>query len=264
MTDSKNDFFNRLRKIYSKFLKKIVLAGPSYLQEILRKHYNSESMELGLRYLKDRGFNPKTIIDCGAFVGDWTKMVKKIFPDARVLMIEPQKNKKEILTKVQNEFHGAVEYINCLLGPENKDDVAFFEMESGSSVLEEMTGHPRQTVQLPMKTLDSILHKKNATDGIFLKLDVQGFEIEVLKGANAIIQKTDLVLMETSLLQCNKSAPLFNEVIQFMKEQGFVAYDFANLQRWRDNILLQVDIFFVKKDSTFRESDLLTKETLSN
>jgi FkbM family methyltransferase len=261
MIQKKKSFLNRLRRIYSRFLRKIVLTGPAYLQDILQRHYNSQSMEACLRQLKDRGFNPGMIIDCGAYVGDWTKMVKKVFPDARVIMIEPQENKRPMLTQVQSEFSPTVESINCLLGPNDKEAIAFFEMESGSSVLEEMTAHPRKMVKLPMRTLDSIILEKKITGGIFLKLDVQGFEIEVLKGAKATIQKTDLILLETSLLQCNKSAPLFNEVIQYMNDQGFFAYDVCNLQRWRDNILLQMDVFFVRKDSAFRNSELLIKES---
>jgi FkbM family methyltransferase len=255
-----NNFCNRLLRIYSRLLKKMVLTGPSYLRDILRRYYAGESMEFCMRNLKDKGFNPSAIIDCGAFMGDWTRMAKKVFPKAQVIMIEPQEDKKPFLVRVQNEFPGTVEYIRCLLGDSPKDVVTFFEMESGSSVLEEMTLHPRRVVSLQMKTLDGILSEKNIADGIFLKLDVQGFEIEVLKGAEKTMQKADLILLETSLLRCNRSAPLFSEVIQFMKDRGFLAYDICNLQRWRDNILLQADIFFVKENSAFRKSDLLTRE----
>ena len=242
-----------IRHDFCRLVQRLVLAGPSELQDLLIRHYNSEGMEFCVRHLRDCGYSPQTIVDCGAFIGGWTRMVKKEFPQARVIMIEPQEDKRQILTEVQKEFSGTVEFVSCLLGPVSKEAVPFFEMESGSSVLQEMTGHPRRPVTRQMRTLDEILSERNIATPVFLKLDVQGFEIEVLKGARQTLQKTSMVVLEVAMLPFNQGAPIFHEVVQFMKEQGFVAYDICYAyRRDDDNVLNHVDIFFTPENSPLR------------
>ena len=242
-----------IRYEYSRLLQKFVLAGPLELQDLLIRHYNSHGMEFCVRHLRDRGYSPQTIVDCGAFIGGWTRMAKKEFPKARVIMIEPQEDKRQILADLQKEFPGTVEFISCLLGPASRDAVPFFEMESGSSVLQEMTDHPRRPVTRQMRTVDEILSERNIAGSVFLKMDVQGFEIEVLKGARQTLQKTTMVVLEVAMLPFNQGAPIFHEVVQFMKEQGFVAYDICYAyRRGHDNVLNHVDIFFVPENSPLR------------
>jgi FkbM family methyltransferase len=215
-------------------------------------------MEFCLQKLKEKGFSPEVIVDCGAYIGSWTKMVKKVFPNANILMIEPQASKEPLLVQVCNEFSGTVDYVRCLLGSEQKEKVTFFEVEgteTNSSVLEDVTIRPGKVVTLKMTTLDDILREKKVKECTFLKLDVQGYELEVLKGAKEALKNAEVILLEVSFIRCNRSAPLFHEVVAFMKERGFLVYDVSPLPRWKDNTLLQADVFFVKEGSIFRQID---------
>lgn len=255
----KKTIWTRVGKECNRFLKRVVLSGPSGLQEMLRGHFRQESMQ-GMEYclscLRDHGCVPATIIDGGAFVGDWTKMAKRVFPDARVIMVEAQESKRAILEEVEKNYPQSVELVHCLLGPVSKDAVPFFEMEARSSVLQELTNHPRSTVTRPMKTIDEIAAEKAVRAPVFLKLDVQGFEIEALKGAARTLQKTELIALEISTIRINEAAPIFHEVIEYLKGLGFVAYDFCNPSRPRDNVLVQVDVIFMREDSPLRASEL--------
>ncbi|MHA2219861.1 MAG: hypothetical protein ACXACY_28525, partial [Candidatus Hodarchaeales archaeon] len=47
------------------------------------------------KYLREWGFYPVTIVDVGAYHGDWTKIVKQMFPSAKVFMIEAQQSKED-------------------------------------------------------------------------------------------------------------------------------------------------------------------------
>jgi FkbM family methyltransferase len=243
-----------LLSLYRRLVRKIVVNLP-YLEEDLRGFYGGTSMEYAVRQLQARGFDPKSIVDCGAYMGDWTRMVKRIFPGARVLMFEPQADKRQALADVCTDFPGTVECVSCLLGPQAKEAVTFFEMESGSSVLEELTSYSRKTITLPMRTLDDTLREKNIQDATFLKLDVQGFEIEVLKGAAQAMKRAEVILLEVSFVPFNRSAPLFDEVVKYMRDNGFMAYDICNFHRV-DNAPLQGDAFFVKMDSPLRKLSL--------
>ena len=87
---------------------------------------------------------------------------------------------------------------------------------------------------------------------VLLKLDVQGFELQVLLGGTSTLNRAEVVIMETSLLPYNENAPLFAEVVAFMADREFVAFDFCGqTRRQTDDTLFQTDVVF-KKDSSLR------------
>ncbi len=245
--------------LFQKLARRMVLCMPQFMRDGLWLLYNSDSsVEFCLRRLKEKGFAPKNVVDCGAYLGDWTRMVKKNFPGANVLMIEPVSNQQRLLLQVKSEFPGTVDYVQCLVGPETKEAATFFEVDGGgpgSSVLGELTRFPHKPVTLPMRRLDDILAEKKIAGPLFLKLDVQGYELEVLKGAERAMQNAEVILLEVSFVRYNPSGPLFHEVVAFMSEHGFLVYEICPLGRWLGVTLFQADVFFVKEDSGFRQID---------
>jgi len=204
--------------------------------------------------MKQRGFSPKTIIDVGAYKGSWTSKVTSIFPDASFIMYEAQPDKKTYLEDIKAKHPGKIEYHIALLGSTEKKSVPYFLMETGSSVLEENTDYNRELTQLPMHTLDKLIEPTLLEQPCFLKLDVQGYEIEVLKGAQALLLKVDIVLLEVSILEYNKEAPLIAEIICFMDNAGFSTFDITELKRTSDeHILFQADIFFCRHEHPFKK-----------
>jgi hypothetical protein len=86
-----------------------------------------------------------------------------------------------------------------------------------------------------------------------LKLDVQGFELEVLRGGRRTLELSEVVIMEVSLLPYNDGAPLFADVVAFMNEEGFVLFDFCGqLRRESDRVLFQTDVPFARRGSHLR------------
>lgn len=243
-----------LAVFFQKVARRIVLCMPLFMRDGLWLLFDSNgNLEFCLRKLKEKGFAPDRIVDCGGYMGNWTRLAKKFFPAANVLIIEPQADKEPLLARVCADFPGSVNYVRCLLGPDDGREVTFYEMESGSSVLHEVTSAPRRAVTHRMRTLDSVLREKNFTGAAFLKLDVQGYELEALKGAGEAMRNAEVILLEVSLVPFNESAPIFHEVVAFMKDRGFLIYDVCPLHRWDDNTLFQADVFFVKDGSSLRK-----------
>jgi FkbM family methyltransferase len=211
------------------------------------------SMQASLDNLRRNGFYPAAIIDVGAFQGDWSRMVRRIYPNTPIHMLEANPEKEPLLGAAVREI-GAAEYHIALLGPEPAASVLYYVRETGSSVLPENTSLPGSTRQLPMNTLDRVLEQGKQLPGPYLlKLDVQGFELEILRGAEHILENSEAVLLEVALIAYNQGAPLFAEVVAFMRAQGFVVYDISGFyRRESDAALYMVDLLFTRESSALR------------
>ena len=106
-----------------------------------------------------------------------------------------------------------------------------------------------------MRTIDDIV--QNHFDGEspdFLKLDVQGYELEVLKGAEKSLHSINAILAEVNLIDIHDGAPLLAEMIAWFSQHGWVAYDICALtRRPLDQALWQADILFTPEDSSLRK-----------
>ena len=234
---------------------------PRRAQLALRRLFHRSDVEWSLAELRQKGFVPALVVDVGAYEGRWTEMVRRVFPATRVLMVEAQHEKEAALNAVARKHVGAVDVAIALLGPEAGRTVAFHAMESGSSVLNEQSDVPRTTHQIPMQRLDDLLRERSLGPVALLKLDVQGYELEVLRGGAVALSQAAVVLLETSFLEFNRGGATFAEVVAFMSEHGFCVYDICSLIRRSDlaldvsdGTLVQSDLLFVRKDSAWRPS----------
>jgi hypothetical protein len=136
-------------------------------------------------------------------------------------------------------------------------------METGSSVFAETSPYQRTTVQKTARSLDGILATGTHPVANFLKLDVQGYEVEVLKGASRALSQVEAVLMETSLVPINAGCPSFAEVVGFMAAAGFQLFDFCSQVRRTDGVLWQTDLLFLRRNSSFSPEPRLTHDNWS-
>ena len=91
----------------------------------------------------------------------------------------------------------------------------------------------------------------NESKNIFIKIDCQGSEIPILKGATTILSKTDFILLEIPLFGVyNEGVPNFLEHIKFMDSIGFVPYDILE-HHYINNFNMQVDMLFINKTHSF-------------
>lgn len=204
--------------------------------------------EEAYRRLVQKGYRPRGIIDVGAYHGDWTRLARRVFGAVPTLMIEAQPGKAEALQRMCQEPD--LQFASAVLGASAGKQVTFYEMETGSSMLPERSNVDRVERKLVTRTLDEVAQ---AIPGpVFLKIDVQGAEIEVLEGGEATLGRADLVQLEVALLPYNEGAPTFLDVVGYMDAKGFVPYDISGLTRPTGVDLVQVDIIFAPRGSPLR------------
>lgn len=252
------NFLKKVKPRIPKFLKRLFYYIGYYLGESPCKSY--PDLVNSLINLRAICFNPINIIDIGAYHGEWTVMIKKIFPDSSILMIEAQGSKKDTLKDISQQYSPKVFYEIALLSSEDEQEVRFVEMETGSSVFEESSPYEREYISTKTLTLDTLLKTHPDFEGAdFLKIDVQGYELEVLRGAKKILKKVELVLLEVSLIPVNKGCPIMTEVIFFMADNDFRVLDFCSQIRRGDGFLWQTDLLFIKNDSQYLPRTTLDK-----
>jgi FkbM family methyltransferase len=205
--------------------------------------------EQAYQRLSAKGYRPAVMIDVGAYEGNWTRLARRVFPDATSLMVEPQASKAPLLERLAGELP-STRFVPALLAAQAGNEVTFYEMETGSSMLPENSDVARREVRLSTRTLDEIA--VDLPEPIFLKIDAQGAELQILAGAEQTIARCDLVQLEVALQAYNDGAPDFQETVTAMKRRGFVPYDFSGFSRPNGVDLVQVDIVFVREDSALR------------
>jgi FkbM family methyltransferase len=235
--------------IYRRALRPIIKRLPAELRSAALDAALSHLDRAAYQRLRDRGFRPQSIIDIGAHIGDWTRVIKQTFPDVPVLMVEARDQTQNQLDAVVADF-ADVRLVLALLGAREGEVVTFYVQGSGSSLYPERSDVERSAVQAVTTTVDTLA---GALPGpLFLKLDVQGAELDVLRGAAATLKRTEIIQLEVPLLPYNEKAPDFEEVIGFMSERGFVPYDIAGFVRPFGQHLVQVDLLFVPRQSPLR------------
>ena len=240
----------------NKTLSKIIIAIQNLLPisfKINHKFQNRNqvtNLDIIIKSLKNKNFKPNYIVDVGCFKGIWTSKLLKFFPNSQYILFDANDNNNHYLDKLKSTNKN-VDYKIRLLSDDEKY-YEFFSMESGSSIFEEQTNYPRQI----KKIKSSLLHKElpseiKNTKSNLIKLDVQGAELKIITGLKELINNFEVIILEVSLHKYNKDAPLFHDVINYMKNKRFVLYDIYDLKRLgnKDSYLLQFDCVFLRDNS---------------
>jgi FkbM family methyltransferase len=235
--------------------RRVLASGFSRLSPDSREHVarlverNYEA--IAYKRLCDFGFRPGAIVDVGAFRGDWTRLARATFGELPALMVEAQAP----LIPALETYAASRAGLHCehaVLASKAGLDVTFHEMGTGSSIFAEASNAPRSSTKMISRTLDDVVGAALPDDqDIFLKIDVQGAELEVLGGGLDVLRRCALVQLEVALLPYNEGAPMIADVIAWMKQQGWMATELSGFSRPRDR-LVQIDMLFAPADSSLR------------
>jgi FkbM family methyltransferase len=209
-----------------------------------------------LAFWKARGMNPNVIYDIGANNGSWTRDAKNVFPASRYEQFEA------------NVDHTRPGCHMVLLGDSEKDATFYKEVgtnvgaNTGASTYIEVTQHfttGKYVAQsLPMIPLDIYVSRNNLPQPDMLKLDVQGAELDVLRGAQSILSHTKYVIAEVALHRWNKDAPMIEEVVSYMSERDFELIDIL-YTHFAQDYLMQIDVVFAHKSTGLRKQDFYVR-----
>lgn len=206
-----------------------------------------------LERLQNLGFAPSTIYDIGAFRGDWTKSARLTFPAAKFHLFEANANNEASLKATGESYFMAV--LSKTDGVQQNLYLPKLAIATGVSLYREKTEHfaddRLETVTVTTRRLDRLVEQNGLARPDFIKLDVQGAELDVLAGAGELLRSCTGLMVEMSLLAYNESAPLIAEVIAEISNLGFRSVDISELHRSPNGSISQMDMLFV--NATFYE-----------
>jgi FkbM family methyltransferase len=197
-----------------------------------------------------------TVIDVGAYMGSFAFAMRMMLPKVQLYCFDPL---EENIAQVKENLGkwDLLETFQTALG-DKRGEVEFHlnDFRASSSILEMDPFHrktfPQTThahkVKVPIATLDAFLPKMKLKKPILLKVDVQGFELNVLKGGSKLLPQVDYLLLEVTYQTLYRGQPLFRDIYTFLKNHGFeFAGNLDSLTSPENGAILQSDAFFIRK-----------------
>jgi len=193
---------------------------------------------------------PKTVIDCGCHKGDWHNQARLRWPDAHFILIDANPANLEAMQATGAEYYIAV-LSDC------EKEVTFYTRKddptgcTGDSLFKELTpwyDDPIET-KVTTTTLDNLLFCPEMKPPVLLKIDTQGAELDILKGAKCSMNYIDALVLEVAVFPYNEGAPMYNEVEAWLKENGFKLDQVIDrvTHPLQPELVIQQDVYYVKK-----------------
>jgi len=224
--------------------------------DLIRYNFHNSEDAL-LKKILDQ-FEIDLVIDVGANVGHYGSLLRDLGYENQIFSFEPIREVFEKLQKRSANYH-LWEVFHNGVGSQNEDlFINVSENFASSSLLQiadtTTTAKPdtkfARQEKISIITMDDFFKKKRIANwkNPFLKIDVQGYEKQVIDGSLITLKDIAVLQIELSLVKLYEGSMLYKEVISLMEELGFYMYTiipgFRNPQTGQ---LLQADGVFVNK-----------------
>lgn len=206
------------------------------------------------KWLQER--NIATVLDVGANIGQFAEMIHQILPIATIHSFEPLPEQfiglQGLTKKIQllRCYQFAVGSVNTEM------EINANEFSASSSLLPMTELHTSSfpytknsaALKVQVRTLDSVMLEIKPRKNILLKIDVQGFEMEVLKGAVRLLEDIDILIVETSFRELYQGQPLFDDIYKLLIEKKFMYHgNFDQIINTNNGEVLQADAIFLRQ-----------------
>lgn len=195
-----------------------------------------------------------TFIDVGSFIGSSSFAIRVMRPDIDIFAFEPvQSNYEFLITNMKSDMHFKA-YQVALGSTNGSGEIHQNAFPASSSILELDEQHKRQypyaastsREKVQIARLDDYLAEMKISPPVFLKIDVQGFELEVLKGAENCLDQVECVFLEVSFLPLYKGQCGFDGIHEFLSTRGFVFMGSYDHQYTKSGDLIQADLLYCR------------------
>jgi len=198
--------------------------------------------------------NLQTIIDIGANKGQFSLAVKSIYPKAKIFSFEPLTNPANKFKKLFKN-NKKINFFQSAIGTK-KDlvDIYVSKRDDSSSLLK--IGKNQTTIfpgtkeshkeKIKIAPLSYYLNKDDLHQPSLMKIDVQGFELEVIKGCQDLLINIDYIYVECSFVELYEGQALADQIISFLENYKFKLIGIYNTFYDKNGKAIQADFLFIK------------------
>jgi len=202
-------------------------------------------------YLQRLGFQPRTIIDAGVARG--TPELYSAFPDANLILIEPVAEFQGDIDRILLQRPGT--HLSVALGSEPGERELRIEPQRPllTSFYHrhqlEHTGDMPTLRRVPVDTLDHALAGTNGSPPFGLKIDAEGSELEIIRGATETLRYTEFIIAEVNVLARFEGSYRFAEFVAELDARGFEPCDILDIGRANSSRVTFLDMVFQRKEA---------------
>jgi len=199
----------------------------------------------------------RTVLDVGANRGQFALAARRCFPDARIVSFEPLPGPAGIFGRVFSRDPGVILH-RAAIGPEADETVIHVSARDDSSSLLPITAVQDRlfpgtgevgTQTVRVGRLGDFVTGDDIVPPALLKLDVQGFELEALKGCEELLHRFGWVYAECSFVELYEGQALADEVIAWLREHGFLLGGVYHMAYDAQGKAIQADFLFCSNSS---------------
>lgn len=195
------------------------------------------------------------IVDVGANRGQFALIARKVFPLAKIHSFEPLEEPAQIFKKIFSDDPNIALY-TCAIGREKMTATIHITKDDDSSSLLPITDAQssmfsgsieKETRQVAVLPLSQALGTISIPPASLLKIDVQGFELDVLQGSEDILNKFSHLYIECSFIELYEGQALAHQIISWLEQRNFILSGVHNLYYQKNGIAVQGDFLFTQK-----------------
>lgn len=201
-------------------------------------------------HLRKLGFSPRTVIDVGVGNGTWP--LYRAYPEATFVLVEPLREFEPAMKRVLEAHPGR--YFLTAVGEREETKVIHVEPDilQKSSLMDRTafsaTGSRVEERPIPVTTLDRLMEEHSFQPPFGLKIDTEGFEMDVIRGAGKLLTGTQFVIAEVSISSRFEGGYRVADLISEMDARGFEVCDVLEVCRsWATSQASFLDAVFRRK-----------------
>jgi len=192
----------------------------------LKLNFISKNYPFGRNWIFDAkrilAKEPSVIVDAGANIGAISKELSYWFPTAKIMAFEPVKNTFDQLLKHLGNYPNIIFFQKALGAFPGKITIDINRENTINSI--KATYNSENIIgkeEIEVVRLEEVLLEQQIDQIDIIKIDVEGFEFEVLEGQGSLINQTKIILLEVGY-EREITKVHFSDVEAFMEQKGFM------------------------------------------
>lgn len=209
-----------------------------------------------------RDLHPNIVIDVGANRGQFALLARTLFPEARVFSFDPLPHSADAFNRLFNGDEYVKFFPYAISATSGQATLHISQRNDSSSLLPIGREQTRQfpgtgeigSMQISQRRIDQLVMPEDLKGVVLCKIDVQGYELEVLRGMGNLAERITWMVMEVSFREFYTGQPPFDFVLREAQQLGFALLRMYDVDTDKNGEVVQGNCFFgrcveARKDS---------------